>query len=131
MFSFSIILLLLLLLLLDRPWTPGDVLQAEDRVRRIGQTAHKVESFWMSGFPLDKKLDKLLLDKLKSSEVVLSDQTEDFENESAKKSPPDLKWFKESSFLLKELLETTSDSTSSNSNVKNNSHDNDIRKCFR
>jgi hypothetical protein len=107
------------------------VLQAEDRVRRIGQTAHKVESFWMSGFPLDKKLDKLLLDKLKSSEVVLSDQTEDFENESAKKSPPDLKWFKESSFLLKELLETTSDSTSSNSNVKNNSHDNDIRKCFR
>ena len=108
------------------------MLQAEDRVRRIGQTADKVESFWMSGFPLDKKLDKLLLDKLKSSEVVLSDQTDDFENESAKKSPSDLKWFKESSFLLKELLETTShSSTYSNSNVKNNSNDNDIRKYFR
>lgn len=24
-------------ILVDRPWTPGDVNQAEDRVRRIGQ----------------------------------------------------------------------------------------------
>jgi SNF2 family DNA or RNA helicase len=26
-------------ILLDRPWTPGDTAQAEDRVRRIGQVS--------------------------------------------------------------------------------------------
>eukprot|EP00979_Chaetoceros_neogracilis_P012421 scaffold3310_cov283-Chaetoceros_neogracile.AAC.3 len=35
------------IILMDRPWTPGDTLQAEDRVRRIGQT-REVRSIWMS-----------------------------------------------------------------------------------
>lgn len=34
------------IILMDRPWTPGDTLQAEDRVRRIGQT-REVRSIWM------------------------------------------------------------------------------------
>ena len=34
------------IILMDRPWTPGDALQAEDRVRRIGQTK-EVRSIWM------------------------------------------------------------------------------------
>merc|ERR1712194_924186 len=37
------------IILLDRPWTPGDTLQAEDRVRRIGQTK-AVTSIWMTAF---------------------------------------------------------------------------------
>lgn len=34
------------IILMDRPWTPGDTLQAEDRVRRIGQT-REVRSVWI------------------------------------------------------------------------------------
>jgi len=34
------------IILMDRPWTPGDAFQAEDRVRRIGQTK-TVRSIWM------------------------------------------------------------------------------------
>lgn len=57
--------------LLDRPWTPGDVKQAEDRVRRIGQVEKEVKSTWISGFPYDEQLDALLLSKdKKSSQVV-------------------------------------------------------------
>lgn len=61
--------------LLDRPWTPGDVMQAEDRVRRIGQTADEIRSFWIVGFDIDKKLDSLLQTKDKSCQTVLADGT--------------------------------------------------------
>lgn len=54
-------------ILLDRPWTPGDALQAEDRIRRIGQTAQRIQSLWLHGFDIDDKLDKLL--KKKDSRV--------------------------------------------------------------
>ena len=47
-------------ILLDRPWTPGDVLQAEDRVRRIGQQSPVVYSVWISSTQFDQKLDSLL-----------------------------------------------------------------------
>lgn len=57
--------------LLDRPWTPGDVMQAEDRVRRIGQTAVKVTSWWVSGFTYDSQLDALLLTKDKKTNQVI------------------------------------------------------------
>ena len=58
--------------LLDRPWTPGDVRQAEDRVRRIGQTAPEVTSTWVSGFSYDNQLDLLLQGKEKRSNQVIS-----------------------------------------------------------
>eukprot|EP01041_Mallomonas_annulata_P001799 gene1799-3491_t len=81
--------------LLDRPWTPGDVMQAikayddmiiiarvgvsydddfqnaEDRIRRIGQKSKSIESIWISAFTLDSKLDKLLQSKDKSCRQVL------------------------------------------------------------
>jgi hypothetical protein len=60
-------------ILLDRPWTPGDVLQAEDRIRRIGQQSDVVHSIWVSKFPVDDKLDKLLQTKDSNCQIVLSE----------------------------------------------------------
>ena len=57
-------------ILLDRPWTPGDTRQAEDRVRRIGQTK-PVKAIWMSAFQLDSQIDEMLESKLKTSNAVL------------------------------------------------------------
>lgn len=59
------------IILLDRPWTPGDAKQAEDRVRRIGQIK-PVTSFWMAAFDIDKQIDDLLEQKKKTSETVLT-----------------------------------------------------------
>lgn len=61
-------------ILLDRPWTPGDVHQAEDRVRRIGQTK-PVTSIWMSAFELDKQIDDMIESKSQTSSTVLSEQS--------------------------------------------------------
>ena len=59
-------------ILLDRPWTPGDALQAEDRVRRIGQTK-SVTSIWVSAFDLDKQIDAMLEQKNNTSNTVLTE----------------------------------------------------------
>lgn len=61
-------------ILLDRPWTPGDVHQAEDRVRRIGQTK-PVTSIWMSAFELDKQIDEMIESKSQTSSTVLSESS--------------------------------------------------------
>lgn len=61
-------------ILLDRPWTPGDAHQAEDRVRRIGQT-RPVTSIWMTAFELDKQIDSMLESKSQTSSTVLSAQS--------------------------------------------------------
>lgn len=57
-------------ILLDRPWTPGDALQAEDRVRRIGQT-RAVKSIWMRAFQVDEQIDKLIEQKGHNSTAVV------------------------------------------------------------
>lgn len=59
------------LILLDRPWTPGDAKQAEDRIRRIGQHAQEVQSIWIAGFSFDDSLDKLLQKKDRNSLRVI------------------------------------------------------------
>jgi len=61
-------------ILLDRPWTPGDAQQAEDRVRRIGQTK-PVRSIWISSFELDKQIDRMLAAKQQTSTTVLDRNT--------------------------------------------------------
>jgi hypothetical protein len=59
-------------ILLDRPWTPGDTRQAEDRIRRIGQTKNS-KSYWMSGFELDKQIDDMIVTKEEASNAVLAE----------------------------------------------------------
>jgi SNF2 family DNA or RNA helicase len=57
--------------LLDRPWTPGEAFQAEDRVRRIGQTK-PVKSIWISAFELDEQIDQLIQSKKQTADAVLA-----------------------------------------------------------
>jgi len=61
------------IVLLDRPWTPGDAHQAEDRVRRIGQTK-PVTSIWVSAFELDAQIDAMLDQKSQTASAVLNKQ---------------------------------------------------------
>ena len=60
------------MILNDRPWTPGDVLQAEDRVHRIGQTKD-VTTIWMraEGFEIDKCVDEMIHQKQKNFQNVI------------------------------------------------------------
>jgi SNF2 family DNA or RNA helicase len=58
------------IILLDRPWTPGDALQAEDRVRRIGQTK-AVTSIWIRAFEVDEQIDAMIEEKNQTSHAVV------------------------------------------------------------
>lgn len=58
-------------ILLDRPWTPGDAAQAEDRIRRIGQR-FTVRSIWISANEVDKQIDQMLESKTHTSNTVLN-----------------------------------------------------------
>ena len=63
------------IILLDRPWTPGDVHQAEDRVRRIGQT-YPVKCIWMqTSFRLDEQIDDMIEHKNQTSTAVLTESS--------------------------------------------------------
>ena len=73
-------------ILLDRPWTPGDTRQAEDRVRRIGQTK-PVTSIWMSALDLDPLVDELLESKEQTSNAVLTQGKASTNNFSVKIIP--------------------------------------------
>lgn len=58
-------------ILVDRGWTPGDVLQAEDRLHRIGQKDTVIVT-WLQCNTTDVSIDKLLLDKQKNISSVLT-----------------------------------------------------------
>jgi SNF2 family DNA or RNA helicase len=49
-------------LLLDRPWTPGDAEQAEDRCHRIGMGA-SLTSHWLQLGVTDRFIDDLIASK--------------------------------------------------------------------
>ena len=57
-------------LLVDRPWRPGDAVQAEDRADRIGQ-ASKVNAVWLQAGKIDEKVDKVLIEKSERIDMVL------------------------------------------------------------
>ena len=58
-------------ILVDRPWTPGDAFQAEDRVHRIGQT-NTVTSIWLQCNSSDEYVDNLLLSKQRNISRMLT-----------------------------------------------------------
>ena len=58
-------------ILLDRPWTPGDAAQAEDRIRRIGQEK-PVTSVWLQANDLDTKVDAMLEKKQGNVDIVIN-----------------------------------------------------------
>jgi hypothetical protein len=62
------------IILVDRPWTPGDTFQAEDRVRRIGQEK-EVLSIWLQAFPWDDQVDEMIKTKENVASAVLETNT--------------------------------------------------------
>ena len=59
-----------IVVMVDRPWTPGDTEQAEDRAHRLGQI-HNVLSIWLQYGPVDAKIDQLLELKQERIEMIL------------------------------------------------------------
>lgn len=57
-------------LLVDRPWTPGDAEQAEDRIHRIGQNK-TANCIWLQANGVDEMIDELLIKKSERIELVL------------------------------------------------------------
>jgi len=57
-------------ILVDRPWTPGDAEQAEDRCHRVGQTL-AVTCYWLQAFPIDNQVDGMLEKKQANIDGVL------------------------------------------------------------
>jgi len=57
-------------ILIDRPWTPGDTDQAEDRCYRIGQN-NTVNAYWIQLGMIDEAIDSLLAEKRDRIELVL------------------------------------------------------------
>lgn len=74
------------IILLDRPWTPGDALQAEDRVRRIGQT-RPVKSIWLRAFQVDEQVDNLIDYKSMNSSAVMSGNGNDNNANQSRSAP--------------------------------------------
>lgn len=58
-------------ILVDRPWTPGDAVQAEDRCHRIGQKGN-VTTIWLQANGTDHAIDQLLEKKYERIELVLA-----------------------------------------------------------
>jgi len=74
------------IILMDRPWTPGDALQAEDRVRRIGQTK-PVKSIWMRAFEVDEQIDNLIEQKSMNASAVVDGRQANNDDGCGKSAP--------------------------------------------
>ena len=57
-------------LLVDRPWTPGDTAQAEDRIHRLGQT-NACFAYWLQLGVIDTKIDELIASKQEKVDLLL------------------------------------------------------------
>ena len=65
------------LILHDRPWTPGDAEQAEDRCHRIGQSS-TVNVYWPQLGEIDEIVDTVLDSKSENIDVVLKNKNVSF-----------------------------------------------------
>jgi len=61
--------------LLERPWTPGDAEQAEDRCHRIGMS-HGLTCHWLQLGVADQLVDGLIADKAERISLVLRSRAE-------------------------------------------------------
>ncbi len=61
-------------ILLERPWTPGDVAQAEDRCHRLGMNG-SLTSHWFQLGLADQLVDSLLLDKANQINILMDQET--------------------------------------------------------
>lgn len=93
-------------ILVDRPWTPGDVHQAEDRLRRIGQEK-AVKSIWLTAFDLDRQIDEMIEQKSQTSSAVLTEAVD------KSRDAPKINIFKLLEKLLNSKTIVTSPSTTS------------------
>jgi len=57
--------------LLERPWTPGDVEQAEDRCHRLGMGDRGLTCHWPQLGPADQLVDGLVASKAERIEILL------------------------------------------------------------
>ena len=57
--------------LLERPWTPGDVDQAEDRCHRLGMDGIGLTCHWLQLGPADQLVDGLVASKARQIEILL------------------------------------------------------------
>ncbi len=67
--------------LLERPWTPGDVDQAEDRCHRIG-TNMPLKSHWFQLGFADQLVDTLIAKKTKKINIILGNQKVSMDRQS-------------------------------------------------
>jgi superfamily II DNA or RNA helicase len=65
------------LLMVDRPWTPGDAYQAEDRIYRMSQK-NACMIYWMQVSDIDVAIDALIQDKQQRIELVLKGKRKTF-----------------------------------------------------
>jgi SNF2 family DNA or RNA helicase len=65
------------LIMVDRPWTPGDAFQAEDRCHRMGQK-NAAMIFWLQLSAVDYAIDELIQEKQARIELVLKGKRKTF-----------------------------------------------------
>jgi SNF2 family DNA or RNA helicase len=65
------------LIMVDRPWTPGDAYQAEDRIHRMGQK-NAAMIYWLQVSEVDRAIDQLIETKQARIELVLRGKRKTF-----------------------------------------------------
>lgn len=63
------------IILVDRPWTPGDTLQTEDRIHRIGQT-NTANVWWLRFGHIDQKVDGVIEAKMTNINLLFTGKAE-------------------------------------------------------
>ena len=76
-------------LLLERPWTPGDAEQAEDRCHRIGMQS-ALQCYWLQLGVADQLVDGLIADKAERIGLLLNRGTQPLRRQALPKMVQEL-----------------------------------------